>query len=337
MKKLLKICQSLEDFDFTLLIHSKYVERFQGFGFKIIASSVPEKLRFFASSWIVRSVVSSEHFDLVYGEISHVPYFCKIPAAIKVHDLCWLRANYPPPNCLKDLIYRETYLRLYVSSLRHAKLIGAISRSTANDILKYSRYRGPIEMLNPAFEPGGATQVTKEFPSPEETLNILYVGNIHPRKNVPFMLKAVTSVKRKWRLDVVGNLWSDTEEVFKLTAADSRIAIRGYVNEETLSGLYKSAHLLIMPSLCEGFGFPVIEASNYNCLPLASRGSCFEELLPDACLFSLEEPVHLSLAIDALTAHDYNRLMYSVRTKGNEFSFARSIDDYRKFFLKAIN
>ena len=336
VKKLLEICKHLSEFDFTLLIHARHAAFFQSYGYKVIVSTVAEKLKFFASSWVVQSVVRSQKFDLVYGEISHAPYFCSAPVAIKVHDLCWLRSNYPAPNSLKELIYRQTYLKLYVSSLRHATLLGSISKSTAQDIVKYSKYRGPIEILNPAFEPTKTVGEDKSYPSPSETVNLLYVGNLHPRKNVPFLLRAMPNIRCKWKLDIIGNFWSDAKKVQRLAAADPRIAIRGYVDDATLAEFYRSAHLLILPSLCEGFGFPVIEAAHSHCLPLASRGSCFEEILPEPCLFSLDDPIYLSHAIDAVNAHNYATLVKRVKERAAAFSFEQSIADYHRFFLKAI-
>jgi glycosyltransferase involved in cell wall biosynthesis len=56
------------------------------------------------------------------------------------------------------------------------------------------------------------------------------------------------------------------------------IRFTGKVSNEQLSLLYQSADLFVMPSLGEGFGLPIVEATHFNCPVISSDIEVFREL-----------------------------------------------------------
>lgn len=59
----------------------------------------------------------------------------------------------------------------------------------------------------------------------------------------------------------------------------------GYVDECDLEYLYKNANALIFTSLCEGFGYPPLEAMRYGTKVISSNAMSLKELYSDALLF----------------------------------------------------
>jgi alpha-1,3-rhamnosyl/mannosyltransferase len=58
-----------------------------------------------------------------------------------------------------------------------------------------------------------------------------------------------------------------------------------YVSNGDLAAYYSSAVALVMPSLYEGFGLPMIEAMACGCPVIASNSSSLPEVAGDAALF----------------------------------------------------
>jgi glycosyltransferase involved in cell wall biosynthesis len=121
---------------------------------------------------------------------------------------------------------------------------------------------------------------------------LLFVGGIEPRKNLPALVRAYAGLPDgiRPRLVLVGASvpWNpegqDALDAALLALADR--ARRGivrvdYVGERDKVALYTGAEALVLPSLYEGFGFPVLEAmacgtpvvtSNLSSLPEVSGG-----------------------------------------------------------------
>jgi glycosyltransferase involved in cell wall biosynthesis len=62
------------------------------------------------------------------------------------------------------------------------------------------------------------------------------------------------------------------------------VTFTGYVPDEELPALYAAADALLMPSLYEGFGFPLLEAMACGTPVVCSRASSLPELAGDAAL-----------------------------------------------------
>jgi glycosyltransferase involved in cell wall biosynthesis len=57
------------------------------------------------------------------------------------------------------------------------------------------------------------------------------------------------------------------------------------VNEDALIELYRNAILLVLPSLYEGFGLPVLEAFSCGCPVAVSRTSALPEVAGNAAVY----------------------------------------------------
>ena len=56
-------------------------------------------------------------------------------------------------------------------------------------------------------------------------------------------------------------------------------------SESELVWLYRQAQALVLPSLFEGFGLPIVEAAHYQCPLLLSDIAVFREIAPPPALF----------------------------------------------------
>jgi glycosyltransferase involved in cell wall biosynthesis len=160
---------------------------------------------------------------------------------------------------------------------------------------------------------------------------LLFVGNVKPNKNVAALLEALTMVLERipHRLVIVGRVHGmgtgDAAVVRRAEALGGRVRFAGEVDDATLQRLYAGAAALVMPSLYEGFGLPLLEAMQLGCPVLAATGSSLPEVAGEAALL-FDPLVPRELAERLLQVQDA-ACMEGLRVRGlarvRQFSFER--------------
>ena len=119
---------------------------------------------------------------------------------------------------------------------------------------------------------------------------VLMVGTGEPRKNVLMAAQIVARLRergRDLRLVVVGRRgWASDQEVARLRELEKTgtVVWPGYVTDEQRDGLYAEASALLLPSVYEGFGMPLVEAMAAGVPCCCSSIPVFEEVAGDAAL-----------------------------------------------------
>ena len=103
---------------------------------------------------------------------------------------------------------------------------------------------------------------------------ILFVGRLFKEKGVDHFLRALAGVKLSYQAVVVGEGWERV--VLERLAAElgigEKVEFKGFVRREEVARLYRSACLLVMPSLWgEPFGLVGVEALSLG-LPVVAYG-----------------------------------------------------------------
>ena len=240
--------------------------------------------------------------DLVHFPSTILPPVLPCPAVVTVHDLAWMR--YPETYGRDDLRMQG---RAIISAFRAAHVI-TVSESTARDL------RGPLRLpggrritaparladritaiplgVSPRFSPAGPRLGPASFAGAERLGGgyILYTGNLQPRKNLLRLLAAYAEISSQERvppLVLAGALSPHAEEL--RTAAgrlglERHVLFTGYVREDVLPALYRSATVFVYPSLYEGAGLPVLEAMASGVPVVTSNVSAMPEVADDAAI-----------------------------------------------------
>ncbi|BCX04994.1 MAG: glycosyl transferase family 1 [Candidatus Roseilinea sp.] len=171
---------------------------------------------------------------------------------------------------------------------------------------------------------------------------ILFVGTLEPRKNLGTLLRALARLPSDVRLVVVGAVgWRNEAlgDVARELGVTDRVTFAGWVSDDELDALYRQARLLVMPSLSEGFGLPVLEAMSRGTPVVCSSAGSLPEIAADAAL--LHEPMdaaELAQHILALWTDDALHAEYARRglMRAQRFSWARAAQETLAVYRAAL-
>jgi glycosyltransferase involved in cell wall biosynthesis len=218
--------------------------------------------------------------DLLFVPAHAIPFAWPGMALTVVHDLAFLR--HPHAYSTSE----RAYLRLTTRwAVQRCRLLIAVSESTKADLVSAYGVRAdrirvvPLGASPPALAPAPASRLA------ELGLNgnfVLQVGRIEARKNQAAALAAVERLVGVTL--VVAGPERDAALAAKLRASP-RCRVLGRVDQATLELLYKQANAIVVPSLYEGFGLPVLEAMARGKVVVAAKSSSLPEVGGDAALY----------------------------------------------------
>ena len=259
-----------------------------------------ERLRFVPLA--SRSVAWQRGVEIPYRtarldlDVLHVPFnFLPVHRSKKVvtiHDVGFLRF----PNTYAPLErMRMTWLtRIAARSADHVLTGSHAAKSEITAAYGISDDRVTVapnavdRSLFRRFKPSetAAFRVRKGLPFPY----ILFVGTIHPRKNVLALLRAFQSLgprRRDHHLVLVGRRGWNSDDVFRFVADHGLHQTIHHIDEADtadLVGFYNAATVLAYPSLYEGFGVPILEAMSCGCPVVSADTASMPEVYGDAAL-----------------------------------------------------
>jgi glycosyltransferase involved in cell wall biosynthesis len=117
----------------------------------------------------------------------------------------------------------------------------------------------------------------------------LFVGSFEPRKNVAGLIRAYAAsglyASRGIRLRLVGLTLGEGNPVVGLAQSTPGVDVAGYVDDRALAEAYAQCLAFVYPSLCEGFGLPLLEAMSNGCVCLSTATSACPEVAGDAAFY----------------------------------------------------
>ena len=228
--------------------------------------------------------------DLLHSMAFAMPRLAPCPAVVTLYDLSFVfyPDSFPP-------LQRRYLQAAAADSCRRARRLITISESGRQDVHRV--YGVPLERID-VVTPGVA-EVYRPLP-PDEVAAfrrrhdlperfLLHVGTLQPRKNLPLLLDALAATGHAGApLVLVGGKGWLYDDIFARVAAlglQQRVRFAGYVDDDDLPLWYNAAAALVLPSLYEGFGLPIVEALACGTPVVAANTSSLPEAGGAAALY----------------------------------------------------
>lgn len=273
--------------------------------------------------------------DVFLSTDSMTTLYTSTPQVLVVHDLAYV--HYPNYNKKSASLFLNYYTPKFIEKADH---IVAVSNYTKYDItITYGTLPEKISVIynsaNDAFMPRTYEErKTIKEKTVEGVDYFLYVGSLHPRKNIVRMLNAFQLFKRNtgsdMKLILVGRLaWltSEIELALEQHIYKKDILRYDYLNADQVAELTSAAYGCIYPSLFEGFGIPVLEAIRCHVPVITSNTSSLPEVGGAACIYvNPENEIEIADAMMKIyTDENYRNLLVSAcATQSTLFDWNKS-------------
>ena len=284
--------------------------------------------------WAVKNHLHRHSYDLFLSPDGYTVLGSDTPSVTVIHDLAF--AHFP--NHVGPLV--RTYYQYFVPRFaQQSQRIATVSEASKADIMK--QYGLPAEKIDVVYSAAKDLFHPLSEEEKQHTRNtysdglpyFVYVGSIHPRKNVDRLLTAFDLFRRKtgiacklviagrkaWSYAAVENAWQ------QMTFSDD-VRFTGRLDESSLNAVIASSSGLFFVSLFEGFGVPVLEGMRCGVPVVTASVSSMPEVAGNAALLVHPEKVEdIAAAMERLlTDEDYAA---QLRARGLQQGYAFSWDD----------
>ncbi len=239
-------------------------------------------------------LASDGFLESLGADVVHFPYqsYAEVdaPTVYNPHDL--QHRHHPEFFTADQLKWRET---VHSAALAGADAVAAESRWAAGDVVReygvaadriHVIARGAPTELYP--EPSEADFAAARATSPAGRF-ILYPAASWPHKNHLRLVEALALVRDRDRTELGLVCTGHRTEHWDAVAArvgeldlDDAVRHAGFVGEGELRAFYRLAEAVVLPSLFEGGGFPVLEAFREGAPVACSNATALPEIGGDA-------------------------------------------------------
>lgn len=222
--------------------------------------------------------------DVLAAPVPEVPLRgFAVPSVVTIHDLSQILA----PRYYGRAKYMRFLLGTYVVVRRAARIVcvSQATREALHGFFAVDGQRVVVVELGPQNLRVTASRVGQRHRGRRPYA--LYVGTLQPQKNVVSVVRSLVDLDLD--LVVVGPQSGRQEQELRRVISDigvkDRVRFEGFVSTTRLDELYLEAMVVVLPSLIEGFGIPVLEAMAAGIPVVASDIRALREVGGDAASY----------------------------------------------------
>jgi len=220
--------------------------------------------------------VDARGYDIVLVD---TPTRVAIKRGIDTKVICVVHDLLPLTDLKLSDVATQLFLYRLLTSLQQADELAFVSNYSLNrfrELLpQFAHLPARVVYPRTRFESAEAMP-PRSAPSSPVRPSFVVIVSAEPRKNLQAVIRAFRKLPEA-DLVVIGHAGGTRF----MRNAPPNVNFAGYVDEQDKAALIAEAHGLIMPSLAEGFGVPIIEALAANTPVLCSDIAVFREVAGD--------------------------------------------------------
>ncbi|MFA5184278.1 MAG: glycosyltransferase family 1 protein [Patescibacteria group bacterium] len=232
------------------------------------------------------AILKKEKFDLLFCPSLIAPWFYR-KKIITIHDAAPFIIR-EESGFLGRIFWQ---INLFFGLRSSLKIVTVSEFSRQELIIKLKIKADEIEIIrNGAPRPSNILPRQGIINPYQDSEYLVAVGNSRPRKNLISLLRAFIILAEQFpnlKLILIGKYDKRMAEIQKVSnqLGAKNIVFPGFINEAEKNKIIRDAKALILPSLYEGFGLPIIEANALDTPVACSDIPAFREIANDAALF----------------------------------------------------
>jgi glycosyltransferase involved in cell wall biosynthesis len=268
----------------------------------------------------INGQIKSIRPDFIYLNSMFSRYFTIYPLLMRRLHFMNSKIVLAPRGMLKDSALQFKYYKkkVFISAFRQLQLhryihFHATDKTEETDVQKHFGSKVPVTLASNF--PGMVKDYRGSIEKKENELSVIFIGRLHPVKNLDFLLRSLEHVRGKVALTIVGNA-EDEAYVEKcksiISGYPSNIQIRfaGEIPNNQLPGIIAQHHIFALPTQGENFGHAIFEALSAGKPVLISDQTPWRNLIQAQAGWdlSLQQPDHFVQALQQ--AVDFNQQEY---------------------------
>ena len=271
-----------------------------------------------------------DQVDLYWSPRHQVPL--RLPTSIRrvvtLHDLVY--EKHPETMTLQGRVLENL---LTPRSLQHANRILTISESVQQELIARSPELAERSRAIPLASGIDEYDHSQHLTSDERYF--IYCGSMEPRKNLDRLIQAFLALKtgsnpppQRFVL-VTGGGWKNTKTLALIATHPEHFIVHEKITEAEKAALIAHSDFLVLPSIYEGFGIPIVEALKLGRAVLTSNVGAMKEVVgPAGLLVDPHDEKSLRQALLRLCTDENLRTKLSskARKQAERFSWNRTAD-----------
>ncbi len=244
--------------------------------------------------------------DLFYSPDGYLSLRSKVPQVVEFHDLNFEHFSGDMPK-----IHLWHYKKFFPKFARKAQRIVTVSEFSKQDIVNC--YGVEPDKIDVAYN--GVNEIFKPLSEAEKSVvrahysfghpYFMFVGSLHPRKNLARLFTAFDRFKQRNKNDVklviVGEKrwWTEPiQQAYDAISCKDDVLFVGRLSADDLYKVTAAALASVYVSYFEGFGIPILEAFRCDTPVITSNVTSMPEVAQDAAL--LVDPFNEDAIADAM-------------------------------------
>lgn len=244
-------------------------------------------------NWSVKRALKKYKPDVFFSPDGYLSLTTEVPQVPVIHDLNF--EHHPedlPDHFLK---YYKTYFPKFASIADHIITVSEYSKKDISETYKIdsnkitSIWNGASDVFQP-LDDKTKTDIRNQYTAGKPYF--LFVGALHPRKNLRRLIAAYTQLTEKYPdletdLVVVGKeLWKDANNDIQIpNEIKNRIHFTGHLPLPKLAKVLGAAEVFVFVPYFEGFGIPLVEAMKSNVPIVTANRTSLPEIAGNAAVY----------------------------------------------------
>lgn len=309
-------------------------------GVRIIRRGHPDARRLFTSvhfqAFLYYIKNCKGKIDIVVDEIHGIPFFTpwyvgekKVALVCEVADDLWIKIFGPFFGTLGELAEK-----FYLRNVYGKTSCLTISDSTKIDLIKH----GVAEKNILVLPMGISAPINRKILKKETRPTLIFVGRLTPPKGVEDTIHAIKEINEQLpdaRLWIVGRGSDQYVGYLKRLSIElnlyQRIQFFGFVSDEKKYELMSRAHVLLHPSLREGFGLTIPEAGLVGTPAIGYNSHGIRDIIKNGkngILLQHNSPKTLAHAVMLLLRNKnrYEKLSHKAAIEAQKYSWDKTAE-----------